>query len=549
MKKKLFFLICFLIDCQSPTLNWSYNVFGKHIEKICYLHYAHILGCGRGYYCKCCSTVLPVSFGRIDSDEFIERNETKIICIGLANVPSGASWSQTAVTVAGQANGAAGSGSNYLHWNRGISISSDGTLYIADRVNNRVVFLELDSLALPRIFISESSSSGSQFNFPADVYATDTAVYVLDSSNYRVQKYARNGTNPVTMPGASSFSTSYYLFIDGYGNLYLSLNVDNKVIRFAPNTSSSVVVAGSDTQGSSAMQLNGPNGIIVDDAGTVYIADTRNHRIQKWKSGALAGSTVAGTGIDGTTLAQLSFPESFVIDTNGYMYIADRGNNRILQWKLGASSGICIVACTGVPGLRSDQLDYPLGLAFDSDGSLYVSDDSNNRVQKFQVYISAGECLKNGEDRFECASACIVYHSCFLNALLRNTHRYCRNTLSFIFSSHDGNHLNNTNADRCTMQIRSLRTLKLHCITLCHDQDNTSFDKQCQPFCFVTWWKTNDTSDYLAFRKTNKYGTARKQSNSRKNFSSSIFSIRSNYPKGRVLVKKSEAGNNDWPIT
>jgi sugar lactone lactonase YvrE len=164
------------------------------------------------------------------------------------------------------------------------------------------------------------------------------------------------------------------------------------VIFFAPNSSSWLVVAGTGTVGSAANEFNNPCGIFIDDAQTLYVADYDNHRIQKWTDTASSGITVAGTGISGSSLAHLSYPNSLVVDTNGYIYIADSGNNRIVKWAPNATSGVCVAACTDTSGNQANQLYNPYALAFDSNGSMYISDAYNNRVQKFQILNNISEC-------------------------------------------------------------------------------------------------------------------------------------------------------------
>jgi sugar lactone lactonase YvrE len=306
--------------------------------------------------------------------------------LGLVNELSIASWAENGTTVAGQANGTAGSGANYLYWNRGISITSDDMLYIADRVNNRIVYVNLVGIPIVHIFGGYGSNI-DQFNYPSDIAVTNTAVYVLDVNNVRVQKWSRNGTNPITMPGDETFDSGYNLYVDSDNNLYVSIYSDHQVVCFAPNSPDWTIVAGIGIAGTSGNQLNNPNGLFVDDAFTMYIADTGNNRIQKWTYEASTGITVAGnsSGLSGSSLTLLWSPESLVVDTDGYMYIVDRGNNRIIRWPPNATSGVCIAACTGNTGTEANQLYYPIDVAFDTNGSLYVSDDGNSRVQKYQI--------------------------------------------------------------------------------------------------------------------------------------------------------------------
>ncbi|CAF1312063.1 unnamed protein product [Rotaria sordida] len=189
-------------------------------------------------------------------------------------------------------------------------------------------------------------------------------------------------------PDTSAIGFCYYIFVDSNENLYVSDDGNHRVIRYLSNSSSGmagVVVAGDGTRGTSASQLSAPQGVFVNEAGTLYIVDSLNHRIQKWNNGASSGVTVAGTRVSGNSLSELSYPTGIVVDSNGYMYIVDYGNNRILRWPPNSNSGECIGACTGVSGNGMDTLNYASALAFDSYGSLFVSDGSNNRVQKFQI--------------------------------------------------------------------------------------------------------------------------------------------------------------------
>ncbi|CAF4431636.1 unnamed protein product [Rotaria sp. Silwood2] len=224
--------------------------------------------------------------------------------------------------------------------------------------------------------------------------------------NYRVVKLFKNKTNPITIAGikgvsgntlnTSTIGQSYGLFVDSNENLFVSDSNNNRVVRYPSNSSSGMpglVVAGNGTEGSSASQLSGPYGVYVNAAGTLYVADFSNHRIQRWNKGASYGVTVAGTGVIGNSLSQLLYPMGIVVDSNEYMYIADTGNNRILRWPPNSTSGECIVACTGLSGTALDKLTMPFALAFDSYGSLFVSDQINSRVQKFQIldgFITAG---------------------------------------------------------------------------------------------------------------------------------------------------------------
>ncbi|CAF3557626.1 unnamed protein product [Adineta steineri] len=312
------------------------------------------------------------------------------------NVSFTAVWAENAITVAGLSNGTAGKSNNTLNSPRGLSISSDDILYIAEWRNARIVVVNLTSLQVINIIGSGPGSAMYQFDHSYDVMIVNQSLYVYDSSNQRIQQWSRNGTNPSTIL-TGTFGLGFHEFKDKYNNLYISVYYSNVVVRFAPNSQIAITIAGTGVAGSLSNQLNSPNGIFVDDNLTLYIADFNNHRIQMWKYGSLSGVTVAGNGTSGSSLKQLFRPGAVVVDTNGYMYIADSGNNRILRWKLGSDSGICIAACTGTTGTQMNQLYSPASIAFDSNGSLYTSDYYNNRVQKFQFLYNANQTTTTGQ--------------------------------------------------------------------------------------------------------------------------------------------------------
>ena len=285
----------------------------------------------------------------------------------------------------------------------GIQIVDNTTLYIADSVNDRVVAIRPGSTNATLILGSGSGAAGNQFNQPTDVFLTSSSIYVLDASNYRVQRWPRNGSNGTTVAGTGTvgtsaanhkFGVSYGIYVDKYGYLYVSDTANHRVLSFpsgSTNGTSGAMVAGTGVAGSGPSQLNGPYKVFVDDDLTMYIADTNNHRIQRWTYGACSGATVAGTGAAGSGLNQLSSPTSVVVDANAFMYISDRGNDRILRWFPGSCTGECIAGCSGTSGTATNKLSAPSSLAFDSNDILYVSDKSNNRVQRFSILGDFGE--------------------------------------------------------------------------------------------------------------------------------------------------------------
>ncbi|SVA69660.1 uncharacterized protein METZ01_LOCUS122514, partial [marine metagenome] len=185
---------------------------------------------------------------------------------------------------------------------------------------------------------------------------------------------------------------------DPRGNIYISHRSQNRIRKLSPNGTITTIagngIAGFSGDGVPALKssLNFPAGLAFDK-GNLYVADRNNHRIRKIDSKGII-STVAGTGIpeccndNGLAVeAHLHFPSDIDVDTEGNLYISDRSNNRIR--KVNPDGIITTIAGLGKPGYGGDfgpadqaLLKYPFGVSHDNKGNFYIADRGNNRVRK-----------------------------------------------------------------------------------------------------------------------------------------------------------------------
>jgi hypothetical protein len=141
-----------------------------------------------------------------------------------------------------------------------------------------------------------------------------------------------------------------------------------------------------------AALLSNPFSGIFDSSGNFYIADRSNHRVRKVDTSGII-TTFAGNGIVGfsgdggpATAAQFNFPSALAFDSSGSLYISDLLNHRVR--KVDSWGIITTVAGTGIAGFSGDgglataaRLNGPRGVAFDSLGTLYIADQNNHRVR------------------------------------------------------------------------------------------------------------------------------------------------------------------------
>lgn len=197
---------------------------------------------------------------------------------------------------------------------------------------------------------------------------------------------------------AAQLNRPYGIALDSTGSLYFSDYNNHRVRKISTDGKISTVAgAGAGYRGDSgpavSALLNCPREVAVDAAGRVYVTDAANHRVRvitpDGKIGTVAGTGTAGFSGDGgpAAKAQVNYPLGVAVDSSGALYISDHGNNRVR--KVSADGKISTVAGTGVAGFKGDggpaasaQLNRPYALAVDDADILYITDGNNHRVRK-----------------------------------------------------------------------------------------------------------------------------------------------------------------------
>jgi serine/threonine-protein kinase len=289
-----------------------------------------------------------------------------------------------------------------------VAVDASGNLYVADTGNSRIRRIT------PAGVVSTIAGSGAgQFDHPRGV-AVDRAgnVYVADTGNNQIRRIAPDGTvttlagsgSPglgggglVDGPGAQAqFKEPIGIAVDADGNVYVADSGNNRIRKVTPDGRVSTL-AGSGPPGSggfadgpgASARFNAPRGVAVDSSGNLYVADTLNQRIRKITPDGTV-STLAGTGDQGTangaaSAALFSNPDGVAVDSSGNVFVSDNASFRLRQ--ITASGLVFDLAGTTREGFAdgspdSAQFDFPAGLAVDRAGDVYVADSYNNRIRE-----------------------------------------------------------------------------------------------------------------------------------------------------------------------
>jgi len=285
--------------------------------------------------------------------------------------PPNSTWDQYATTFANQTQIGTQPYDLYIDMNNSI--------YTINLQNGRIL-IWMNNSNDPNLILYTNLSPSAVSIF----VTTNGQIYVGDNPSIKQIIQFSNSYSNQTTAIATVSSFIYGLFVDLNNTLYCSMFNGHQVVKKSLNSNSSTMttVAGNGSQGSASNMLNSAFGIFVDTNFDLYVADCYNNRIQLFRLGQINGITVAGNTSANLTIS-LYRPTYVILDGNKYLFITDGDNHRIIG---SDENGFrCIVACSMLSGATSNQLSYPLSIAFDSFGNLFVADQSNNRIQKFRL--------------------------------------------------------------------------------------------------------------------------------------------------------------------
>lgn len=270
---------------------------------------------------------------------------------------------------------------NTLHTPRGIALDASGNLWVVDVENQRVIAYPnaVTSGSNPAAFLAlgqpnftsiDPDTTANRFYYPDGLaISPNGTLWVADTGNNRVLRFDNaaaksNGADADGVLGRSDFTTSgsgttsarmkapYDVAIDSTDTLWVADRDNHRVLRF-DNASAKMNGEAADgvlgqmdfTTGSTGLAANrfhAPYGVHLTPSGTLWVADRGNNRVLAFPAASTLApgsnaSVVLGQN-DFITKTQLApaagffFPSRITSIPGGGLFVSDGGNHRVLRF-------------------------------------------------------------------------------------------------------------------------------------------------------------------------------------------------------------------------
>ena len=259
----------------------------------------------------------------------------------------------------------------------GIAFGKDGVWAVTDHSDHCVYIFDSQDQLVTK-FGSKGIGDG-QFHCPAGLaFDADNHLYVVCRYNHRVQKFLVNGEYVLQF--------SYKGLRNGQLDCPLGITVHNEKVYIADQCNGCVSVFYCDGKYSHTIGLGNLSTAIFDvtingNNNQLLVADKRNHCISIF---TLDGSHVGNIGIKGSDKGQLYCPAGVTVDEYGCILVIEGVNHRVSIFD---KDGI-FIHCFGSKGSAKGQFhtNESLGIALSPDGSIFISDYHNKRIQIYSNF-------------------------------------------------------------------------------------------------------------------------------------------------------------------
>ncbi len=305
-------------------------------------------------------------------------------CPGL--LPAGSPCVYTSVQQVGDRSGGT------LRFPQAVAVGPDGAVYVADQKSRTIQAFNADG-TFRRDFGTYGTKAGQLISSGGVAVAPDNTLFVLAGQNH-IDHWAQDGTL-IKSFGRTGSGVGEFSFGGGGGNdggagggiavgpdnfLYIADTGNDRIQRFNTDFGQGSVIVPAGT-------VQYPMGIAIRKT-RLYVADDQHHRITVHDTGGKLLKTI-GSG-EGDAPGQLQNPYDVAVDPSGRVFVADDLNHRVVRFN--TLPNYTYKARWGAYGQVPGRLAFPRGIATDASGLIYVANTGNDRID---VFDNSGTLLRS----------------------------------------------------------------------------------------------------------------------------------------------------------
>ena len=307
----------------------------------------------------------------------------------------------------------------------GVEFGPDGSLYICEVGNHRVLRVDLESQQLTTVAgTGRQGYAGdggpaieAELNEPYEIRFDESSnLYFVEMKNHLVRKVnaqgvistiagtGKSGVRSYGGPGIEAeLNSPHSIALDRNNGLYIADIGNHRIRRLDLGSGKIETIAGNggkqlprDGQVARGQAMVGPRALFIEGA-TLWIALREGHSVWRMdlRDGLLhhvAGTGKKGYGGDGRDARQARFdgPKGIAIGPAGHVYVVDTENQAIRRIDIRTGKITTIAgqgpahrggAGDGGPATAA-ELARPHGICVGRDGTVYIGDTLNHRVRR-----------------------------------------------------------------------------------------------------------------------------------------------------------------------
>lgn len=279
---------------------------------------------------------------------------------------------------------------------RGITATRNGAIiFVTDDGNRRVQAWRRTATGTYRYAYSIGSPTASTFTDPRGLEVTpDGKLVVTDEWDYSLKEFsytATGATQTRRLFGHAAPKTGANsprgLASDTLGHIFVSDWWNQRIVRTNLDGSSPMAWGARGTRNDPG-SLNFQWGVAVQPGtNRVFVANRESHEITVFDNATNGHRWLTKWGKRGSVAngTEMTFPQGLTFAPDGTLWVVDTGNGRVKQFAIDAKgNGTWKRTIGNGVGTGAGQFQMPTGIDIAADGSVWVADTRNSRVQVYR---------------------------------------------------------------------------------------------------------------------------------------------------------------------